>query len=86
MTPCTRVVWELERWAPRSALNLLCLVVLVVAYAPAATIATETITLHIPSTTVTLPNGLTVVVSPTQAADGVDGCPVQSGIGQRPRG
>ena len=64
MTPCKRVVWELEKWAQRSALNLLCLVVLAVAYSPAATIATEAITLHIPSTTVILPNGLTVVVSP----------------------
>jgi zinc protease len=46
------------------ALQLLCLLVVAGAYGSAATVAPEPITLHIPSTTKTLPNGLTVVVSP----------------------
>ena len=45
-------------------LRLALLVVLVALLGARAAVAAETITLQIPSTTVTLPNGLTVVVSP----------------------
>src|SRR4029434_3416986 len=50
-------------WGQRSMLSLLCLVVLTISYDPGAEVAAETVMLHIPSTTVTLPNGLRVVVS-----------------------
>jgi zinc protease len=50
-------------WGQRSVLSLLCLVVLMVSYDPGGEVAAETVMLHIPSTTVTLPNGLRVVVS-----------------------
>jgi zinc protease len=53
---------ELATWVQRFVLSLLSLVVLVAMLAGAA-VAAETVTLPIPSTTATLPNGLTVVVS-----------------------
>ena len=50
-------------WGQRSVLSLLCLVVLTTSYDPGAEVTAEAVTLHIPSTTVTLPNGLRVVAS-----------------------
>jgi hypothetical protein len=55
MTPCKRVVWELERWAQRSVHRLVHLMVLLAMLGAGAAVAAETITLHIPSTTVTYP-------------------------------
>jgi zinc protease len=51
-------------WGQRSVLDFLHLMVLLAMLGAGAAVAAETVTLRIPSTTVTLPNGLTVVVSP----------------------
>jgi zinc protease len=51
-------------WMHRALLSLVRLVVLLAMLGAGASVAAEAVTLHIPSTTVTLPNGLTVVVSP----------------------
>ena len=64
MKPFERMKQELIMWGQRLTLNLLHLVVLLAMLGPGAEVGAEPITLHIPSTTKILPNGLTVVVSP----------------------
>ena len=87
MTSFERVAQELGTWVERSVLRLALLVVLVALLGARAAVAAETITLQIPSTTVTLPNGLTVVVSPKHKLPMVvDQRPREGGIGQRPGG
>jgi zinc protease len=59
-----RLKRELGFWVQRSVLGFLHLVVLLAILGAGSVVAAQTVTLRIPSTTVTLPNGLTVVVSP----------------------
>ena len=63
MTHWERLLCVLTTWLQRSAVPLLRLVTLLAVLEAGAATAMEPMALHIPSTTVTLPNGLRVVVS-----------------------
>ena len=63
MMPFGRVGQETESWVQRSGLILLHLLVVLAMLSARESVAVETVALQIPSTTVTLPNGLKVVVS-----------------------
>ncbi|MGH8067697.1 MAG: M16 family metallopeptidase [Candidatus Entotheonellia bacterium] len=63
MRPFERRKRELVSWVQQSMLSLLRLVVVLTILGAGEAVSAETMTLHIPSTIVTLRNGLTVVVS-----------------------
>ena len=63
MTHWERLLCVLTTWLQRSAVPLLRLVTLLAVLEAGAAMAMEPMALHIPSTTVSLPNGLRVVVS-----------------------